>query len=56
MTTLTPQSEQLVSKDPNAVLEALRAIDKSAEIALFLPSLVKLLRTGAGLRRTKCAG
>jgi hypothetical protein len=28
------------------VLQALRAIDKSAEIALFLPKLVELLRTG----------
>jgi hypothetical protein len=48
MTTLTPQSllEQLDSKDPNAVLEALRAIEKSAEIAPFLPNLVELLRTG----------
>jgi hypothetical protein len=48
MTTLTPQSlpERLDSKDPDAVLEALRAVEKSAEIALFLPKLVELLRTG----------
>jgi hypothetical protein len=48
MTTPTPQLLlELDSKDPNVVLEALRAIEKNAETALFLPNLVELLRTGA---------
>jgi hypothetical protein len=48
MTTSTPQlcPEQLASKNPNVVLEALRALEKNDEIALFLPNLVELLRTG----------